>query len=151
MPTAAEKIGDYSHSQTNNGSTPTVLDPTNGRAPFANNQIPQNLWNPDAVKLLALFPLPTLSGPRTDYSYNYQFNGPSSYNDRLLGSYRLDYNISDRWRVFARVLRDYNEIGNPYAMNNFSYPNAAAAPSYADASGLGWFLEQRHGTTAVWT
>lgn len=153
MPTALERQGDFSQSLQNNGAAVTVLDPTNGKAPFPGNKIPSTLWNADAVKLMALFPLPTISGPRQDYSYNFQFFGPSSYNDRLLQSYRVDYNISDRWRLYGRILRDYNETGSPMGMTNFTYPQGASAnPSFLDYSkdGLGWAWMARHGSTGVW-
>jgi hypothetical protein len=153
MPTALERVGDFSQSLQNNGAAETVLDPTNGKAPFPGNKIPSTLWNSDGAKLLSLFPLPTISGTRADYSYNYQYFGPSSYNDRLLQSYRIDYNISDRWRVYGRILRDYNETGNPMGMTNFTYQSGASTnPSFMDSTGngLGWAWMGRHGSTGVW-
>jgi hypothetical protein len=153
MPTDLERVGDFSQSVRDNGAKVTVLDPTNNKLPFPSNKIPSTLWNADAVKLMSLFPLPTPALlTDSDNSYNYQFSAPSSYNDRMLGSYRIDYAVNDRWRVYGRILRDFNETGNALGMTNFSYPAGAATnPSFMDkdTQALGWQWMWRHGTTAV--
>jgi hypothetical protein len=54
--------------------------------------------------------------------------------------------------MFGRILRDYNETGNPLGMANFAYQQGASTnPSFTDYShtGLGWAWMGRHGTTGV--
>jgi trimeric autotransporter adhesin len=62
MPTAAERVGDFSSS----GSVP--VDPMNGM-PFADGVIPQNRISPQALALVNLYPLPNFDGGAR---YNYQ-------------------------------------------------------------------------------
>jgi hypothetical protein len=159
MPTAAERVGDFSASVRTNNTAVIVLDPANrdpvtGKAiQFPNNFIPANRRNADMVKLMNLFPLPTLSGTRQDYSYNYQFNAPSNQNDVLLQSYRLDYNLSDRWRIYGRLLTDRRDQLTPVggsSMTNFAYPvGAATNPSFMSRGALGAFWLYRTSSTGV--
>jgi hypothetical protein len=62
MPTAAERLGDFS------ASSKTPVDPATG-LPFANGLIPQDRISEQARSLLGLFPLPNSSGGAR---YNYQ-------------------------------------------------------------------------------
>jgi hypothetical protein len=153
MPTALEKTGDFSKSVTNNGTPEVVIDPLT-HAQFPNNYVPLNRQNADGFKLLNLLPngygaplLPASAG----YGYNYQYTGPPSYTDYLLQSYRLDYNISDKWRVYARVLLDYEERGNPTPGTNYTYtsPSNPTRPSWTKDTTTGWYWQPRHGSTDV--
>jgi len=65
VPTALERIGDFSQSKNSSGATPIVLDPLTG-VQFQGNKIPNTRWNSSAVGLLNYFPLPnspTASNP----------------------------------------------------------------------------------------
>lgn len=104
VPTAAERAGDFSQSVLN-GKVRTVYNPYSSvvtagkvvRTPFAGNVIPSALIDPVALKMLQNIPLPNLPGnidnlqasvyEKTDY-WNF--------------SQRLDYNITDNWKMFAR-------------------------------------------------
>jgi hypothetical protein len=153
MPTALEKQGNFSQSVNNGGGAEVVIDPLT-HVQFPGNIIPANRQNSDGQKILSIFPnpepasaLPTSAG----FGYNYQDFGPPSYNDRLLQSYRLDYNINDKWRVYARVLLDFNGYGGPTGMANFTYaaPTDPTPPSFAKDQTLGWSYGYRHGSTDV--
>lgn len=153
MPTALEKQGNFSQSVNSNGGAEVVIDPLT-HVQFPGNIVPTNRQNADGVKLLSLLPnaepanlLPTSAG----YGYNYQYFGPPSYTDRLLQSYRLDYNISDKWRVYARVLLDYQELGNPTPGTNYTYtsPSNPTPPTWAKDTTMGWYWQPRHGSTDV--
>jgi len=110
VPTADERLGNFSASRrANDGSAITILDPTNARAPFSGNQVPGNRINRDMQKIMNLYPLPNITGQVT---YNYQRANTSSYSDKLVQSYRLDYNISEKWRTYFRYTKDYSEGGN---------------------------------------
>jgi hypothetical protein len=56
LPPAAFRGGDFS------SLTAPIRDPRNGNTPFPGNRIPQNLWSPQGVGLLALYPLPNTVG-----------------------------------------------------------------------------------------
>jgi len=58
VPSPAERSGDFSALGT------TLLDPTTN-SPFPQNRIPASRLNPNATKLLALYPLPNFQGPGT--------------------------------------------------------------------------------------
>ena len=58
VPTAAQKQGIF--------STP-VFDPFNNRAPFPNNTIPANRFDPVGASIVALFPDPNLPGTSNNY------------------------------------------------------------------------------------
>ena len=68
VPDARLRAGDFSQALNADGSLQQIYDPTTGtgngfnRTQFANNQIPSNLINPIAVKVLNLFPLPNNPG-----------------------------------------------------------------------------------------
>ena len=67
MPTAAERIGDFSQSLNALGQPVKLIDPTTG-APVPGNVIPQNRISPQALALLSFYPLPNFTSSR----YNYQ-------------------------------------------------------------------------------
>jgi trimeric autotransporter adhesin len=62
MPTAAERVGDFS------GRPATVVDPATG-LPFTDNVIPSDRISPQALALLPLYPFPNFDG---SMRYNYQ-------------------------------------------------------------------------------
>jgi hypothetical protein len=68
LPTAAEVIGDFSHSKYTNGTQQTIYNPlttvfnpngTWSRQPFMNNIIPASLISPIGAKLASYYPAPT--------------------------------------------------------------------------------------------
>lgn len=71
VPTAAQKLGDYTFAPIYNpftiASTPSGIFE---RQPFPNNQIPQSLFSPAGEKLLALYPDPNLPGIADNYRYS---------------------------------------------------------------------------------
>jgi hypothetical protein len=68
VPDPALRAGDFSRAFNNNLSLQTIYNPFTGnsdgtgRTPFANNQIPANLLNPIAMRILQLYPLPNIQG-----------------------------------------------------------------------------------------
>jgi hypothetical protein len=67
MPTALERLGDFSQSRDALGRPVRVVDPVTG-LPFANNTIPRERIAPQAASLLGYYPLPNIDTGR----YNYQ-------------------------------------------------------------------------------
>ena len=108
VPTAAERNGDFS-ALLNAGPNYQIYNPFSGvsqgsriaRQPFAGNIVPPSLLNPIAKNYLQYYPLPNAPG-RADGANNYVAN---SVRSDVFGSEfgRLDYNISDRHKVFGTV------------------------------------------------
>jgi hypothetical protein len=92
VPTALERIGDFSQSIDQNNRPISVIDPVT-RLPFAGNIIPANRVDANGKAILNLFPLPNFSdrvASRGTYNYVNQLatESPSRY-DTL----KLDYQI----------------------------------------------------------
>lgn len=90
MPSAAERIGDFSQSLNPQTGLPVaIIDPLSG-APFSNNVIPQNRISPQAQALLSFYPTPDfISNPR----YNYQIPIVGISNQNNVNS-RLNHTIN---------------------------------------------------------
>jgi len=118
VPTALERKGDFSQSVSSANHKPvTIYDPTTGQ-PFPGNVIPQNrIWAPGQA-LLNIYPLPNqalatnsnLPGGAT-YNYQTQLPGSSPRREDLL---RLDYNLTEKIRVFGHYIKDISNAGIPY-------------------------------------
>jgi hypothetical protein len=90
----AYRNGDFS------GAGVTIVDPLTGK-PFPGNQIPQSRFSPIARAILAdqnLYPLPNRPGDLNNY-----VTGSSDKIRTHQGDFKLDYNASDKDRMFARV------------------------------------------------
>ena len=89
--------GDFSRLLTEQGTqlyNPFTTDAAGNRQPFANNQIPLNLFSPVARALFSdqnLYPLPVNSNLR-----NNQFNSTTSYVKSDQGDFKLDWKISSK-------------------------------------------------------
>ena len=105
VPTALERQGVF--------STP-IADPqltaqglsckkTNDPGCFPNNTIPKSRIDPNMSKLIGILPLPTPGYVDPSGSTNYVLNltEKNPVNQQVL---RIDYNISDKWRVYVRGL-----------------------------------------------
>jgi hypothetical protein len=118
VPTALERKGDFSESVSSANHKPiTIYDPTTG-APFPGSVIPANrIWAPGQA-LLNIYPLPNqtlaassnLPGGAT-YNYQTQLPGTSPRREDLL---RLDYNLTEKIRVFGHYIKDISNAGIPY-------------------------------------
>ena len=102
MPTALERTGDFSQTVDLNGNRVSILDPLNNRVAFPGNVIPRNRVNQNGVNILNIFPLPNFFDTaisRRNYNYNFQetFAKPTRQE-----SLRLDYNATDKLRIFFR-------------------------------------------------
>jgi len=108
LPTAAERLGDFSATKSPfSGQPVTIKDPATGQQFAYNgvkNVIPPSLLNDWGKKIMNFYPLPNfqnVSGP----SYNdYRiYNSVSPIFDQV---YRVDYNVSQNHRFFARYIRN---------------------------------------------
>lgn len=97
VPTVAQRNGDYS------ATTTAIRDPTTGNQ-FPGNMIPVDRIDANGQKLLSAFPTPNaLDTSITKGAYNYTFQEviPATRNNEV---YRVDYNITDRTRMYVRGL-----------------------------------------------
>jgi hypothetical protein len=113
VPTALERQGNFSQSYKScssltNCSLFTVSDPLNkdaaGKAiQFPGNIIPGNRMDPNAGKLLSIFPLPNATNPLvTKYAYNFQIAGSEDIpvKQEIL---KIDYNVTEKARLWIRA------------------------------------------------
>jgi hypothetical protein len=110
VPTALERQGNFSQTRDAAGNPVIIRDPLNGGQQFPGNIIPTNRFNQYGPSTLNWLPLPNISG---QLAYNYQSQIPNEdpYFDQV---YRVDYNISDKWRMFVRALHDSQTQIRPY-------------------------------------
>ncbi len=122
--TAKERAGDFS--ELLQGPKPIQLyNPhsiVNGqRVPFAGNRIPANLLDPVAQKIVnsSVYPLPTSPGLINNYLYSSRsaINGDQ-------GDIRIDWNASDKNRVFGRYSQSL--VDNPGTNNMPLFYNSFA-------------------------
>ncbi len=99
VPLVNERIGDFSvAAAAANGISgyPTIYDPTTG-LPFANNQIPADRIDPNATKIMALFPLPNRTGATNNF-----FRTGLLTDDADSHNGRIDWIVGQSDSVFAR-------------------------------------------------
>ncbi len=116
MPTAAERIGDFSH------STLVPIDLFTG-APFPNNVIPASRIDPIAAAIAARYPLPNLSTPGQNYVASPILSDNNNHFD-----IRLDHNISR-----SSDLSFHYSFGDRDYFEPFGAPGSAATvPGYGN-------------------
>jgi Carboxypeptidase regulatory-like domain len=114
VPTEAERRGDFS------ALLPNIIiyDPLTAvrradgrveRQPFQNNIIPTNRLNPIALEYLKYWPLPNQPGSAT--GTNNYISANSRGDDFYSMNYRVDHNLTDKQRFFARYSRN-NRVEN---------------------------------------
>ena len=118
VPTALERTGDFSQSMSSaNHQLAKIYDPLTGQQ-FPGNVIPTNrIWAPGQA-LLNIFPKPNQAlaananlPSGATYNYQTQLAGASPRREDLL---RLDYNVTERVRVFGHYIKDISNQIIPY-------------------------------------
>lgn len=101
VPSALERLGDFSKSYNLNGTPITIRDPLNNKTAFPGNVIPQSRLTPIGQAILNLFPLPNFVDPSPSrvYQWNYFSNLTGSYPSRSETG-RVDYAPRDNWQVY---------------------------------------------------
>ncbi|HTB19318.1 MAG TPA: TonB-dependent receptor, partial [Bryobacteraceae bacterium] len=110
VPTAAERMGDFSQTSIN-GVVPTIYNPSTG-APFAGNIIPSSLINPASAGLLQYIPLPNLPGTVQNFDFvtavpadtdnvSLRLNQNLGKNDRLALNESFQRRKSDTAQLFG--------------------------------------------------
>ena len=113
VPTALEKIGNFSQTFNPNGSQIVIYDPstiTAGvRTPFSGNIIPASRFNSVGQALLALYPLPNQKGVGGSDEHNFFSDAPNTDNDYSY-DIRIDHKFSDKQSIFGHVDEFNNHI-----------------------------------------
>jgi len=105
LPSAAQRTGDFSQTLNTKGALDTIYDPfstvTNGssvtRTPFPGNMIPSSRIDPTAAKIMGQVWQTNSSDPVNNFKASYA--DPYDYWNLMD---RIDYNVSDNWKVFGR-------------------------------------------------
>jgi hypothetical protein len=121
VPDAALRSGDFSQAANTNGSIQTIYNPFTGnpdgtgRTPFPNNQIPVNLLDPIALKILNLYPLPNTPGIGAGgLSNNYQRQENRTV-DRQNYDLKFNWNRTSShqiWAKFSHMHAIVNDLTN---------------------------------------
>ncbi len=129
LPTALERLGDFSQSRTSSGQLITIYDPlttrtVNGaivRDPFPGNKIPLERINPIALAMLSPYPLP--SQGRSFFGQATLDDGPQ--NQETL---KVDQRWTDRWTTTGMYAHQYTkEPGSAYYGPHGSVPGDPGA------------------------
>lgn len=136
VPTALERQGDFSQTRAADGSLRTIYDPFSTvvtadgsvtRTPFPGNKIPSSRFDPVSAALLPNFFDPNNPGIGYNHANNY-LKSLIQTTDYLNFSDRVDYNISDKWRVSGYYGRYHSEDSqtNPISSNSVLYQPAGS-------------------------
>ena len=82
------------------------------RDPFPGNRIPANRFDPLGAKLMSSLWAPNAPGDDRTGLNNFQYNQEFDF-EYLNFSTRIDWNINDKWKTFARVSRFQTDQGQP--------------------------------------
>ena len=131
VPTALERIGDFSQTRDAQGNVIVMYDPRTTRLdparpagtvryirdPFPGNRIPAELLNPIAQRMLSYFAMPNQAGDGLSNNNNYFSSAPSGLDtDRV--DMRVDHTLSHGHRLTARFNFFQNLIANPDVYGN---------------------------------
>jgi len=98
VPTALERLGDFSQSLDTNGVLIPVINPDT-QSPFPNNRIPSSRFSAAGQALLNYFPLPNAVDPNRTFNEVLQSTTNSPYRFETI---RLDYNINASNQAYVR-------------------------------------------------
>ena len=156
VPTAAQKLGDFSSTFDSNGALKLLYDPSTTRldptAPtgttryirdiFPGNKIPGAQINLVATNLLKFFPAPNQKGIGLSDTNNYFSPAPSTLdNNRIDG--RIDHSFSEKHVLFARGDYFWNLNSSPDVYNSPMSPvnTPNLIPGWAWAVGHTWTMK----------
>ncbi len=138
MPTALERMGDFSQTVDSQGRLRHIRDPlsglpcnvnTGGPGCFPGNVIPANRINPIGQKMLSLFPLPNATDPTGNREYNYTYQNllDKPKHEEVA---RVDYNIRPGTNFYTR-------LGYSNEVNSRGY-NAFLGAGTGNGGNAGW-------------
>jgi len=115
VPTALERVGNFSQTRNAAGNVVIVADPLTSqqqpdgsylRTAFPGNIIPASRINKVAASIAPLYPLPTLTGAPFTGVNNFLTKAATAINEhQIIG--KFDHNLSARWKIFGTYARDW--------------------------------------------
>jgi len=132
VPTAAELSGNFSQTRNAAGQPPTIYDPASTRSngsggfardPVPGNMIPSNRIDPISRKIATYWPAPDAAGATFSHINNF-VRTDANIIQKNTWSGRVDQNLNDANRFFARVTRDDSPWVRalPYGKGNLASP-----------------------------
>ncbi len=128
VPTALERAGDFSQTMNIDGGLMNVFDPWTtkldasgvaSRTPFAGNRVPQSRFDPLSASLVKDFWDANMPGDNITRVNNFKVGYTEVYNYYNFSD-RVDYNITEKWKVYGRVGRYFTDDLAPNATPNQS-------------------------------
>ncbi len=121
MPTALERIGDFSKSFDSNGKLITIKDPVTGQA-FQGNIIPPSRIDKIGQAILNFFPLPNYADPDPTQVYNRNYKAQaSSPHPRRNDVVRIDTFLGSKFNANFRFIHDADELDSVFQGLNWIY------------------------------
>ena len=142
VPTALERVGNFSQSLSPKGTPQVIYDPlstvSNGsggytRTAFPNGIIPANRLNPIGLALASYYPLPNMPSPY--YGANNYAATAIIYDRADQVTTKLDQEIKPWWRMSGSYLHyGSREPSNKYFPNQVASPNQSLLVRHVDAT-----------------
>jgi len=122
VPTALERIGDFSQSKTSSGALQTIFDPTtNPRLAFPGNVIPLTRLSPVGLAMASYYPMPNIAGKSFGASNDNLTAVEYDRADQVTA--KVDQQITSWWRASASYLHYGSREG---AFAYFGYQDPAS-------------------------
>lgn len=129
VPTAEQRVGDFSLTRAQNGRQIDIFDPLttrpagNGfqREVFPGNQIPAGRFNPVSRNILSYWAQPNLPGNSVTRINNFISNQPEKHEVNQT-NVRIDHNLSDANRLFGRFSWNESWVTPPNVFGNKANP-----------------------------
>jgi hypothetical protein len=121
LPTELERIGDFSQSFNKSGALRTIYDPWSTildasggvtRTPFPGNKIPSARIDSTSARFMQDVWAPNNPGDDITRANNYKIGYPWDLNYKNFSN-RTDWNINDKWKMFARYSVIRTRLDNP--------------------------------------
>lgn len=142
VPTAPEKVGNFSQALYTNGTQQVIYDPSstvqnaNGtytRTPFVGNVIPPSRINPIGLNMASFFPSPNLATPY--YGANNYASTPLQYDRAGQETVKLDQELTS-WMRFSASYLHYGSREPSYEtwINDIATPGQSLLVRFVDAT-----------------
>jgi hypothetical protein len=128
VPTAKERVGDFSDTRTSTGQLITIYNPFDTyqaaggktlRHVFPGNQVPVSMQDPVALNVLKYYPAPTSDGLAYTHVNNLFAQGVNvSTSDQM--DVKLDHNISEKSRFTSRYSLNWGSSVPPLLLGNLA-------------------------------
>ena len=136
VPTAAQRIGDFSQTRTASGALIPVYNPFSTRLnpasagtflrdSFPGNVVPSSMISPIAARMIAYYPDANTAGTAFTSANNFISGAPRTI-DQANFDIRIDHNISDRERLFGRFGGLRSTLGQPDYFYNVATPGVGS-------------------------